>query len=194
MKHIGLCLLIIISISKTSLAQNWQYYSVDIPNGRSLACVQKQTAWCWAACNQMLLSAIGIQESQENQVTRLFGQLVNSGAGSNYERARSVLSGQYNANGNIVTITPYVSYLADHRADDPIVIINHLSNGIPVIMATVQHGRVCIGVDYATDGSNYQITKMRLIDPFPSKPRFVEIPIGQLVNQGLIGFMTYDAQ
>ena len=98
----------------------------------------------------MLLKAQGIDESQPNQVIKLFGELVNQGAGDNYEMAMQVLGGEYvNSTGDTVQVVPYVSYLGQNY-DDPIVIINHLEQGIPLVMATQSHGRVCVGVDYTT--------------------------------------------
>lgn len=113
----------------------------------------------------MLLNSIGVNETQENQVIKLFGQLVNQGAGPNYEKARLALGGNYtNSNGVTVTISPYVSYLQQGNTNDPVVIINHLENGIPIVMATQMHGRVCVGVDYLQNGQYIQITTLRLLD------------------------------
>ena len=173
-----------------------QEFSVDIPNASSIYAAQTQTSWCWAACNQMLLSAKDIDESQENQSTKVFGTVVNRGAGNNYELAKVGLGGTYqNSSGSTVRIVPYVSYLFQRNANDPIVIINHLSDGIPLVMATSQHGRVCVGVDYIQNGSHYQITKLRLLDPNPSGSSDpIEYTMQQFLQEGLIGFMTYNVR
>ena len=173
-----------------------QQYSVDIPGASSLYAKQKMDNWCWAACNQMLLSAKDINESQENQSTKVFGAVVNRGAGSNYELAKTGLGGTYqNSSGNTVRIVPYTSYLSQRNSNDPIVIINHLNDGVPLVMATVQHGRVCVGVDYVKNGQYYQITKLRLLDPSPNgSSNIIEYTMQQFLQEGLIGFMTYNVR
>ncbi len=172
-----------------------QEFSVDIPNASSFYAAQKQTCWCWAACNQMLLNAKDIDESQESQSTKVFGAVVNQGAGNNYELAKIGLGGAYeNSAGTTVKIVPYVSYLYQRNANDPIVIINHLTNGIPLVMATSQHGRVCVGVDYIKNGSLYQITKLRLLDPGSGSSDPIEYTMQQFLQEGLIGFMTYNVR
>lgn len=172
-----------------------QEYSVDIPNASALCTQQKMDNWCWAACNQMLLSAKDIDESQESQCTKVFGAVVNRGAGSNYELAKTGLGGTYkNSSGATLRIVPYVSYLSQRNSNDPVVIINHLNDGIPLVMATVQHGLVCVGVDYVKNGSYYQITKLRLLDPYYGSSTPVEYTMQQFLQQGLIGFMTYNVR
>jgi hypothetical protein len=169
-----------------------QENSVDIPNTSSIYAAQKQSNWCWAACNQMLLSAQDIDESQENQCAKVFGKVINRGAENNYELAKIGLGGIYqNSNGNTVKIVPYVSYLYEKNANDPIVIINKLNDGIPIVMATTLHGRVCVGVDYIKNGSYYQITRLRLLDPNLDSSEIIEYTMQQFIRDGLIGFMTY---
>jgi len=175
-------------------SQTSEAFSVDIPNAESIYAAQKQTNWCWAACNQMLLSAKGIRITQENQSVKLFGRVVNQGAGTNYELAKGALGGTYTkSSGSSVRIVPYVSYLSQRNANDPLVIINHLNAGIPLVMATSQHGRVCVGVDYLKNGNYYQITKLRLLDPFVSSS-IIEYSMQQFLQEGLMGFMTYDVR
>ena len=174
-----------------------QQYSVDIPHASSLYAKQKMYNWCWAACNQMLLTAKDIDESQEHQSTKVFGGVVDRGAGSNYELAKTGLGGTYqNSSGNTVTIVPYISYLSQRNSNDPIVIINHLQDGIPIVMATIQHGRVCVGVDYVKNGNYYQITKIRVLDPCIDgcSSKIIEYTMQGLLSQGLIGFMTYNVR
>ena len=171
-----------------------QVGSADISNASSLYAKQKLDNWCWAACNQMLLSARDIEESQENQSIKVFGTIVNRGAGVNYELAKIGLRGTYqNSSGDTVRIVPYISYLSQRNNNDPIIIIEHLDDGIPVVMATDQHGRVCVGVDYVKNGSYYEITKLRLLDPSQyGSANIIEYTIQQLLQEGLIGFMTYN--
>jgi len=141
------------------MAQQPQSFSIDIPGVGYVA--QKQSNWCWAACNQILLNAKDISESQDNQVTKLFGSRINSGAGPNFEKAKLALGGIYTTNsGNQVRGVPYVSYLSQRNSTDPFVIINHLKASIPVVMATQGHGRVCTGIDYVQNGTHIQITTM----------------------------------
>jgi hypothetical protein len=171
-----------------------QQKTANIHNPMAFYCAQKQTNWCWAACNQMLLNSIGVNETQENQVLKLFGQLVNQGAGPNYERTKLALSGRYtNSSGKIVTVTPYVSYLLQGNANDPVVIIDHIENGIPVVMATQMHGRVCVGVDYIQNGQYVQITTLRLLDPARRGGIFT-CTMQQFLAEGLIGFMTVNIE
>ena len=172
-----------------------QNYSVDIPGALSLYAAQEQTSWCWAACNQILLNAAGIKESQSHQSVKVFGSVINKGAGSNYELARVGLSGTYtDASGNSVKIVPYISYLSQRNQNDPLVIIDQLNKGIPLVMATIQHGRVCIGVDYVKNGQYYQITQLRLLDPYQNSTAVVTYTMQQFLKEGLIGFMTYSKQ
>ena len=173
-----------------------QEYSVDIPNASSLYAKQKMENWCWAACNQMLLSAIDINESQENQSIKVFGSVVNRGAGINYELTKTGLGGIYqNSSGGEVKIVPYISYLSQRNSNDPVVIIKQLMDGVPLVMATAQHGRVCVGVDYIKNGSSFQITKLRLLDPSPfGSSAIIEYSMQQFLQEGLIGFMTYNVR
>jgi hypothetical protein len=183
---------IVLSFILNAYSQN---YSVDIPGASSLYAAQEQTLWCWAACNQMLLNAAGINESQSHQSVKVFGSVINKGAGSNFEQARIGLSGTYtDASGNSVKIVPYISYLSQRNPNDPLVIIDHLNKGIPLVMATVQHGRVCVGVDYVKNGQYYQITQLRLLDPFSNSTTVVTYTMQQFLQEGLIGFMTYSKQ
>jgi hypothetical protein len=169
-----------------------QVYTIDIPAARSIYIAQKQPLWCWAACNQMLLRAKGISETQENQSRKVFGRIINQGAGPNFELSKTGLAGIFQTvGGERVRIYPYVSYLSQHNANDPVVIIDHLDAGIPLVMATKAHARVCTGVDYIKRGGYYQITRLRLLDPL-SSPGIVEYTMQQFLNEGLIGFMTYD--
>ena len=185
-------LLLVLAVFNFSVsAQNYQHKSVDISYPLDFYVSQQQSFWCWAACNQMLLKAQGIDESQPNQVIKLFGELVNQGAGDNYEMAMQVLGGEYvNSTGDTVQVVPYVSYLGQNY-DDPIVIINHLEQGIPLVMATQSHGRVCVGVDYTTNGEVYQITYLRLLDPANPKG-VITYSMQQLLSEGFMGIMTYD--
>jgi hypothetical protein len=173
-----------------------QNYSVDIPNATTLYTKQKKMFWCWAACNQMLLQASGIEDSQENQSIKLFGSIADQGAGSNYEAAKKALGGMYyKKDGTSISIVPYVSYLYQGNNNDPVVIINQLYNGIPLIMATIQHGYVCVGVDYVKNNSHFQITVLRLLDPsLYGSEATIEITMEQFLQEGLMGFMTYNIQ
>jgi len=143
----------------------------------------------------MLLNSQNISESQENQVVKLFGQLINKGAGGDYELAKLALAGTYTtSSGTTVKIIPYISYLGTHT-NDPVVIINKLKQGIPLVMATRMHGRICVGIDYDTDGYVYQVTRIRLLNPASSET--VEtISMLQLLDKrfegGLTGFMTFE--
>ncbi|MBL0013609.1 MAG: hypothetical protein IPP30_07600 [Flavobacterium sp.] len=61
-------------------------------------------------------------------------------------------------------------------------------------MATHRHGRVCVGVDYDTDGVNYQITHLRLLNPLNPKGietfTMAQYTAKSFENGGLMGFMT----
>ncbi|HEU4554043.1 MAG TPA: papain-like cysteine protease family protein [Chitinophaga sp.] len=191
MKRIVLCTMLLLQSAAAVYAQT-QAFSVDITAPRSFYTMQKQPEWCWAACNQMMLNAVGIPETQENQVVKLYGQLVNRGAGTNYELARMPLGGRYeNEQGETVNVRVYISY---GRFNDPDVIIDHLKKDIPLVMATKKHGRICVGADYVTDGSRSRITRVRLMDPAGPREQVVEYTMEQLTEAGLIGFMTIDLQ
>jgi hypothetical protein len=193
MKRSNILFLLLLGVSFLfSTFASAQQKSANITSPMSFYFSQKQTNWCWAACNQMLLNSIGVNETQENQVVKLFGQIVNQGAGPNYEKAKLALNGSYTNNSGVtVTITPYVSYLQQRNTNDPVVIIEHLENGIPIVMATQMHGRVCVGVDYIQNGQFIQITTLRLLDP--ARPGgIITYTMQQFLAEGLIGFMTFD--
>ncbi len=167
--------------------------SVDIPNASSFYCAQRMPNWCWAACNQMLLNSQDIPVTQEEQVVKLFGALVDRGAGATYNLAARALTGSYvDANGTPVQVTAYVS---TGSPDDPADIVDYLARGVPLVMATRMHGRVCIGVDYLStpQGVPYQITVLRLLDPMDPS-RIVVKTIQQFNAEGLMGFMALDVQ
>lgn len=183
-------LIFFICILLISLNLSAQSYSINIANPKSIYAKQKKSNWCWAACNQMLLKSVGVSEAQEDQVEKLFGDQRNEGAGTTYKKAKTALAGDYtDENGDEVTVIPYVSYLKESKSNDPKIIIGQLENDIPLIMATSQHGRVCIGVDYVKNGSFYKITRLRLLDPM--RPgEILTYTMQQFINEGLIGFMT----
>ncbi|WP_207433788.1 C39 family peptidase [Sabulibacter ruber] len=176
-------------------AQAPSRYSVDIPNCSSFYVAQPQANWCWAACNEMLLKAIGIQETQQNQIIKLHGELVDKGAGTNYELAKASLAGTYHLSrtDDYISVEPYVSYLSQKNSNDSEIIIRQLSRGIPLVMATGVHGRVCVGADYVNTGGAIQLTKLRFLNPVhPGKME--EFTMQDLTSQGLIGFMTVNVQ
>jgi len=189
MKRIVLYAAMLLLGTAAVYAQTPEAYSVDITAPGSFYAMQKQPAWCWAACNQMMLNAVGIRESQESQVIKLYGQLVNRGPGSNYELARMPLGGRYeNTRGDTVDVRVYISY----SFNDPAVIIDHLKKEIPLVMATKERGRVCVGADYEADGGRLRITRVRLLDPAGPRQEVQEYTLQQLTAAGLIGFMTID--
>jgi len=170
-----------------------QVQSVDIPSPGSFYAQQRQSNWCWAACNQMVLNAVGIGETQENQVVKLFGRLVDQGAGGNFQLAAQALAGTYSTtNGRSVTVQPYVSYLSRRNPNDVFIILDHIRNGIPLVMATTMHGRVCVGVDYVQSQQGVQITAFRLMDPAQAGSIFT-VTIQEWLQTGM-GFMTVNLQ
>ena len=168
-----------------------QVFQADIPNPTSIFSMQERSNWCWAASNQMLLKSQKIFETQPNQVKKLFlDSTINRGAGPNFELSKTALNGTYiNSNGDTLIITPYVSYLWQQNGTDPVIMIQHLQQGIPLIMGTQQHAKVCVGVDYWSNGTAYQILSFRLLNPV--NQYYVEyVSLPEYIKQGLIGFMT----
>jgi hypothetical protein len=167
-----------------------------IPKSEALFAPQETRSWCWAACNQMMLSAAGVRESQTNQANKrvaLFGGLLDQGAGTDYRQAMPCLSGKYTkVDGTTVSISARVSYLKDRNPTDPIVILNALKRGWPVVMATAAHGRVCVGVDYVTDGISYQITQLYLLDPADREGKVRTMAMSRYLEEGGFGFMTFE--
>jgi hypothetical protein len=186
------------------MLQPYPNQSVDIPNPERFFATQQSDEWCWAACNQMLLNSANItvtQNSQAKKRTDIFGGDLSDGAGPDFSQAEQCLGGSYTkSDGQTVTITPVVSYIRDRDGSDPDVIIDHLQNGIPIVMVTTwpSHGRVCVGVDYVESQYGKQITCMRFLDPghgrYPGIQELYPESMNQFLSKGGIGFMTFDIQ
>jgi hypothetical protein len=141
----------------------------------------------------MLLDAIGIDQTQEEQVEKLFGKIINQGAGGDFSLASQALKGSYlKRDGKKIYVYPYFSYCSRPNPNDFNVIVNHLERGIPLVMATIHHGRLCVGIDIIMSGSQRQIVNFRMLDPaIGAGSQILDMSIQEWKQQGM-GFMTID--
>lgn len=174
-----------------------QTQTLVIPNAERFYVAQADSELCWAACNQMLLKAAGINASQTDQAKRrqaIYGGSLNWGAGATYKIAAECLRGTYTSGDKTYQVEPFVSNLTEHNPRDPETILESLKKGQPLVMATTQHGYVCYGVDYVSSGSYIQITDLYLLDPgclyfSPPRPRQQKGTMQGFVQSGGMGFM-----
>lgn len=180
-------------VASYAILASAQTESVDIPNVEKFFVKQEQPSWCWAACNQMVLKALNISVTQEEQAKKRlkrFGGNLEDGAGTDYTQAKFCLNGKYKDEEDTeVKVVATVSKWTDHNPTDADVIISSLVDGIPIIMATPAHGFVCVGVDYVRTPFSVQITALRFVNPLHDEPQIRTIPTAQVLVEG-IGMMT----
>jgi len=130
---------------------------------------QRMTNWCWAACIQMILNFHGVEATQEEIVTRMFGATIDKPASA--EVILAALSGwAVSAKGKPVVIeasagvlngSEIVSDLAYHQ---PIVVGLTTPNGI-------SHACVLTAVCYYVNQYNNEpiFSSVVIRDPWPGR-------------------------
>ena len=168
--------------------------AIEIPSRGSFAVGQTDPNWGWAACNQMLLNSIGVPDTQEDQVEKLFGDKVSKDCGPGFDAEAKTLQGQYTNTSGESDVTPIVLDAAKGPVDAS-VLIDALKAGRPFVVATKDHRWVCYGASYTGTGSATKITTLKLIDPQngtdAKTPLYLEKNLDDLTKAGLIGFLAF---
>lgn len=152
---------------------------------------QRQANWCWAACAQMVLNYHGLNVSQEQIVTRIYGALVDQPA--NDMQVRTALSGWApNVQGGYSTI---YCVQGINSANE---ITANLNNRWPLIVGlrnpgnNVGHAYVLTAIFFNTDGYNNTIPeKVVLRDPFPGNQSRIEVSWSSFTNRVQSIFKVY---
>ncbi|MHC9541508.1 MAG: papain-like cysteine protease family protein [Vulcanimicrobiota bacterium] len=130
---------------------------------------QRMTNWCWAACIQMILNFHGVEATQEEIVTRMFGTTIDKPASA--EVILAALSGwAVSAKGKpvIISASPMIFKGSDIVADlayhQPLVVGLTTPNGI-------SHACVLTAVSYSVDQYTNEplFSSVVIRDPWPGK-------------------------
>jgi hypothetical protein len=147
---------------------NRRYLGIPTQTFDFVAATQKQEMWCWAASIEMLLRYYGVHQTQEQIVTRVYGQPFNE-PGTD-EAISASLNGwgvtqegrRYVVESRVISGTP-----APHA------IFRELSNGRPMLLTfspglSVGHAVVLTGAS----AMHRQIVSLVYRDPAPSPENF----------------------
>lgn len=142
----------------------FEFFAAPQHNGR-----QRQSNWCWAATTQMVLNYHGLYVAQEEIVSRIFGELIDSPGQP--DQILAALSGWApDARGRFSQIhaSPYIFQGSD--------IVNDLAYKWPLIVGLRQpgqigHAYVLTAVYFSADQYSQPIfDRVVLRDPWPGSP------------------------
>ena len=141
---------------------------------------QYKNLWCWAACISMVLKYQGIDASQRDIVTKVFGTDVNS-PGNQYD----IIKGANGWSKNGKTIKAY-----DERSRQPEDLIDGFAYKYPFIVgisnpgSSIGHAYVLTAIYYSQrQGEQPRPTKVALRDPWPSSPPRREMDWAEFLNR-----------
>lgn len=136
---------------------------------------QKTPVWCWAATIQMALNYYGFDVTQEQIVKNTFGTVRPSTA--NWMQMTNNMNFVGTSQGGDTMMVSASVFVGSPSAE---VIINHLKNEKPVIMAFrnqrtfAGHAVLITGVDYDVVNGRARISELIIRDPFPYSEQHVE--------------------
>ena len=146
---------LIVIIALGSATEAWgQIQHVGVPDPMNFYEHQPSTTTCWAACDAMILKSQSIDVTAADIVTKSFGHFdpfESQGAGAELSMPADQIDGTWtNSSEGTVNFTTHVRYglLGSMTPPDVQALISSLSQNNPVVFATCQHGRVCVGADY----------------------------------------------
>jgi len=145
------------------LSDQFQYFAAPEDNGR-----QRSANWCWAACIQMVLNYHGLYVTQEDIVTRIYGQLVDQPGQP--EQILQALSGWApDTRGRYSTI------LAEPYSITATSLVSDLAYRWPLIIGLrgepVGHAYVLTAVTYEVDTWNNPVFRSVVLrNPWPGSP------------------------
>ena len=146
----------------------FQFFAAPEGAGR-----QRSANWCWAACIQMVLNYKGLYITQEEIVTKVYGQLIDQPAGP--QQIMQALNGWApDRNGG------YAAVVADPYNLGGPALVTDLANRYPLIVGLkgnpVGHAYVLTGVTYRVDPYNNPIfNSVVLRNPWPGSPSREEL-------------------
>jgi len=135
---------------------------------------QETPVWCWAASIEMCLDYYGFDVSQPEIVARTFGGAIPA-AGNWIQITQNLNYVGQDAKGKNVLVSASV-YWGSPSSE---VIVNHLKNNNPIIMAFhnpstfIGHAVVITGVEYSVINGRVKIHNVTVRDPFPYSPAHV---------------------
>lgn len=150
--------------------EEFEYYAAPYTAGR-----QRQQNWCWAACIQMVLNYHGINVTQEDIVTRVFGSLVDRpGQPEDIMTALTGWGVMYNGQNAQIQASTTVYGPGD--------IISDLADKKPLIVGfttsySVGHACVLTAATYYVDSYSKEpsIQSVIIRDPYPDQPSRMEM-------------------
>lgn len=182
-----------IGASTPSLVQNQH-----IMDPKPIVALQKCDSWCWAAGLQMLCKSQGIDVDQEVFVKKIFGvnsegqpPCVMSGPWANIKKAIDGTVGT--VNGKTITLT---SDVIEGIPQGPNVreLVKNIQANEPFLFGYEAHILVCYGatwIERADQTGPIQITRLELIDPFPTSQRltFITFPTTPFILSKILGVL-----
>lgn len=137
---------------------------------------QQKSCWCWAACIQAVLSFYGLNISQGEIVSCVFGAKFNA-PGSVEEMTRAISSVKFEGDWK----------LESEPANSPTEIFKFAKNGRYVVVglfeenadAQIGHAYVLLGL---ICNSNNQVVEVRLWNPWPNESGVAQDPIDMKIE------------
>lgn len=157
-------------------SEQFRYFAAPDGFGR-----QRSANWCWAACIQMVLNYHGLYVSQEEIVTRIYGQLVDQPGRP--EQILQALSGWApDTRGRYSTI------LAETYSITGPSLVNDLIHRWPLIVGlrgeNVGHAYVLTAATYEVDSSNNPIFRSVVLrNPWPDSPSREEMSWEEFISR-----------
>ena len=154
----------------------FQYFAAPEGYGR-----QRSANWCWAACIQMVLNYHGLYVTQEEIVTRIYGQLVDQPGQP--EQILQALSGWApDLRGR------YSAIIADTYSITGPSLVSDLAYRWPLIVGLrgdpVGHAYVLTAVTYEVDAWNNPIFKSVVLrNPWPDSPSREEMRWEEFISR-----------
>ena len=203
MKHLLIILIGVITSNGVCHAQSIQqlgpnYYVAGIPTNEFEAWAaervsgnQRQANWCWAACSQMVLNYHGLYVTQEQIVTKIYGNLVDRPA--NEFQIRRALSGWApNVQGRISNIYCQSGFNSVNEITQALAFKWPLIVGLRNPNGGVGHAYVLTAIYYYTDEFNNTIPdKVVLRDPMPGIDGRIEVSWSQFTNSMAMSFKIW---
>lgn len=165
--------------------------SIILENFQYVTASQKESQWCWAACITMVLNYYDIPCTQEEVVTKTYGDLVNYPARDMYQIAQYLNGWGKTRYGEDVVIQAETYEYAPFDG-----IINELNSGKPFIIGVGDnysgHVVVCYGVDWIETSDGPYVTNFYVYDPWPGNGNNVWST--EELNQYWVGAIAIEVQ
>jgi hypothetical protein len=196
-------LVIAISWNIVSRAQGLIHH-VGLSDPMSIFEHQPSATTCWAACDAMLLKSQGVRASAKDIIIKkfdFFNPAIDQSAGAELSMPAAQLDGAWtNKSDKTIQIDTTVSpgeagYISEN---DVRTLIDSLSSKKPAVIATSQHGRVCVAVNYIDGPLGPRLISMTFLNPnFPPQNALNTVSMDVIAAQfqaegSYLGMITFD--